>query len=231
MLYHAKRALLSGIMLISFIFLAAIPTVAQESNYEFYKHDYAKNPLEDSKSSAGKQTPKADPNSASQPLVEGVTPGSNIIPGIEPSGKAIVSISLIVSNLDFKSLKTSLEALLRIYNEKSVRTSTLYLLGLPSEHYPEELRTMFSRLSMLGAKQSLSEEPPANFKVNTVPSWIVTTNEGDVVLEGLSSPERFINSKGEFIDPKDVVSDDEESIEAKPETEPTITPTVVQTEE
>ena len=176
---------------------------SQESNYKFYPHNYAGNPMDSSNAEPG-STASPNSNNIIDPKSTNNTNPSNIIPAIEPSGKAIESISLIANNLDFAELQRCADILLKIYNEKTVRPSTLFLLGVPSKNYPADLKNRFDRLGMLGVNQVGSDQSPTNFKVKKVPSWILTTKEGDIVLEGLNSPEKLINSKGEFIDPHDL---------------------------
>jgi len=180
----------------------------RESNYKFYPHDYARSTFEGKgdENSQGKTDKATNPKSAHSGRSPDTSTGTavNSAPITEASGKPIESISLIASNLDFVSLKNCFTTLLNIFNEKAVRPSTLFLLGLPSESYTQEIKDLSQRLAMLGVVEKLLFEPPANFKVSKVPSWIITLKAGDVLLEGLDSPERFINSKGEFVDPKTV---------------------------
>lgn len=207
---------IKAVAILIFIFLAISPNhliysqetensdSGQRSNDKFYPHNYARSPLESAK------TPGASPKAEIKDTKKGPESlGSNdksssIVPNNEPSGKQIASISLIISGLDHKALEKSTEVMLTLFNEKAVRPSTIFIIGQSSELMQGQLNANLKRLSLLGVGTQVSMNPPNNFRVKKLPSWIITTADGDIVLEGLNSPAKFINSKAEFIDPKDL---------------------------
>lgn len=187
---------------LNFDFRSAI--AQEESNYKFYPHDYAKSTFEKKgqPSPAATGTPKAKTTNGKATAGKSTSP--NPVVGVEPTGKAIESLSLIIDNLNLLELKRCLEVLLNIYNEKTVRPAKIFMIGVGSPDYPKEVELLIQRLNMLGIQESVDSSPPKNFQVTKSPAWIITLKEGDIVLEGVDSPARFINSKGEFIDPKEV---------------------------
>ncbi len=64
-----------------------------------------------------------------------------------------------------------------------------------------------------------ASEIPRDYPVKLVPTWILNTEPGDVVLEGLKDPSRYINQKGEFV-MNDLLN--AEKSETKPSAEPTL---------
>lgn len=123
---------------------------------------------------------------------------ASIVPIDEPSGKSIESISLIVGGLYFAELEKSTNVLLEIFNNKNIRPSTIFIIGQSADLMKGQLNSNLKRLSLLGTNTQVLLDV-TQFKVKRLPSWIISLKDGDIVLEGLNSPIKFINSKGEFI--------------------------------
>ncbi|GEM_PF-3668730 len=47
---------------------------------------------------------------------------------------------------------------------------------------------------------SLVKTPPKELNITHSPSWVVTVEKGDILIEGIRSLSRFINSKGELLE-------------------------------
>ena len=45
----------------------------------------------------------------------------------------------------------------------------------------------------------ISSTIPSAYSVKLLPTWILGTDSGDVVLEGLKDPSPYISQKGEFV--------------------------------
>lgn len=180
--------------------------LAQPSNYEFYPHDYARSPLDGPDSVGNNDLNRKDPKEQNNKIKTPSSASKGQQGIFEIKGKAIESFGLITSGIDHAAMTANLKTMLEVYNKKNVRPSTVIAIGENAKEQPEELQKLQKRLTMLGALFPYAVEPPKNFKIEKVPAWILTLKEGDVVLEGIDSPERFINSKGEFMDPNQIAA-------------------------
>lgn len=111
----------------------------------------------------------------------------------------------------------SLGAILALSNAQSmdkdittlVATSTRLNVGLghvffvlSSFELPQLSREMLEPLKKYGADTHIRLAPPTEYKsVKKAPAWIVSTEKGDVLLEGTHEPLSFFNSRGEFVEP------------------------------
>lgn len=179
-----------------------------QSNDEFYPHDYAADPLGSaafSSSSSAKSSEEVDESPEdSGPLNASASSTSSLGPADQFSGKPIEGLSVVVNGLDSASYENSAETLLELYNQKSVKPAQIVLIGAKISG-SKKLGDYARRLALLGVSVVRAEKVPANLKISRVPAWIVSTAEGDIVLEGLKSPAKFINAKGEFVPPDDLL--------------------------
>jgi hypothetical protein len=211
----------------AFLSLSASQTLAEPDNYKFYPHNYAKSPIDGSEANrdiSGMIESKDGALVEGQEQATGQSSAALQQPLInEISGTKIEGLSLVASGIDADSLTKQLYIIIEIFNKKSVQPAQLYLIGQPDNPKPSDLKKIMKRVTMLGVEVITEIEPPAHLQISKVPTWILSLKDGDIVLEGLDSPDKFINSKGEFIEPEVVLD-----LEAEPTATPvrTAEPTV-----
>lgn len=115
------------------------------------------------------------------------------------SGKPlpINSLSLIVDTGDNEQVFTALHDMAELVVRYSIHPGAIFLYGNPQ--IPSDAPYDWVTLVTLGARISSQPDILEKYPVKSSPSWIVDTPEGEIVLEGFSTPEQFLNSDGKFI--------------------------------
>jgi len=78
----------------------------------------------------------------------------------------------------------------------NIQPGTIYMIGYPEFDEPPD---DFFPIIIRGGRATGDYRIIEQYRTNLSPTWIIRTNEGDVVLEGAPSLQKFINSKGQLI--------------------------------
>lgn len=117
------------------------------------------------------------------------------------SGIKIEALGAIFSTDDQKELEKQVNHLIKIAFRRDIPLAAIYAVGADNPNVRGNNEVM-NALWILGG--SLVGLPalvsPYDQYVEHTPSWIVYTNRGQFVLEGVAAPERFINSRGEYVE-------------------------------
>jgi hypothetical protein len=110
---------------------------------------------------------------------------------------AVNSIGLIVNSMEREHYQRALQGLLHIADTREIKISSVYTLG------NFEIATRSSLIPGVVARGGVVRvlnEIPEGYEVTLSPTYIVKTPEGEIVLEAVSSLERYFSSSGEFLD-------------------------------
>lgn len=125
------------------------------------------------------------------------------------SGLEVQSVSLIVNALDEKHFKQSVKELTDLAGATGVHAKTVYAVGnldslLPKSFTlaglalnPKEQPALL--LGLYGGNLALVEEPPRQYPVQRSPSWIITTAQGEYILEAVGPLHNYFNKKGQLV--------------------------------
>ena len=186
----------------------------KEGASKFYEKNYAKTPLKGEKRSSGndgesetKTKPeKKDAGRAEEPLIavasddeENSAPELpvSIVPEDKP-GVPVLSIGAVINSLDFTHFYRNLNSLSLLAQKHDFEIGRVYAIG--------DFQKMLASAKMLGRlmarRGQLDWLPtvPEKFKITKSPTWIVSTADGDFVIEGMPLLESFFNAKGEFVE-------------------------------
>lgn len=208
-----------------FIFILTFPcfVAAQEESRDqaggFYNKDFAKNPLgaEESKDDSGffddfKNKPKSE-----QRGFENKDP-SDIMPkkseerespdedAPSPNELKIKGMGILLNGVDEEHCFQQLNRLADIVTEKNIPTGRVIIVG-----GVENVGRLIKKLLLnsfngsglypkVGGFIEGSVTVPERYKVTLSPSWLIDTEKGEVVLEGVEKVERYITSRGTFVE-------------------------------
>ncbi len=132
------------------------------------------------------------------------------IEALEEHDIPIEKIAVIVNgkeNADtFKMLKTYSDLLIR-HDLTPEAVYTLQIPPMPPQDAPHDWVKIIIRGGKIAHKRQLIEK----YNLERVPTWILRTGEGDVLLEGYENINRFLNNKGEL--KRKVLASDENIID------------------
>ena len=109
-------------------------------------------------------------------------------------------IGAIFDTADRENLGTEVDKLVEFADKYEFSLGRMILVGFTSN--PQALTKEIGRLAVRQASMKFRRVPPERYDVKLAPSYIVSTRWGEIVLEGVSSLDRFFNEKGEYVDPK-----------------------------
>jgi len=193
---------------------------AQERGKNFFEKDFVTKQM---KEESGK--PPAPPVESQPPPVRQGTPepkqdggfvsleptpappaGTPTLPPLERfTPRKALSITAILSADDPELFTRKLSGLSKMAQEKRLVVKRVYVVG-NAANIPVGLENLMQqdesgRLLMELGEIEPAPTPPEKYKVTTTPTWIVETEEGEVVLEGAPDLERYFNFSGQFLEP------------------------------
>ncbi|MDC0357847.1 hypothetical protein OAO01_03455 [Oligoflexia bacterium] len=120
------------------------------------------------------------------------------------SGIPLKSIGVILNSSDNMHFLSNLKNLIQTAIKYDLSISRVYAIGkLPRLDADEEqfsyTKDMFT-LWLLDGLLLPSDKIPKEYNVTRSPTWILNTSEGEILLEGMLTLEKHLNSKGEFVD-------------------------------
>ena len=129
-----------------------------------------------------------------------------------PRGTKVVWLGMVVNAMDEKHYVSQLQKLIKLVDHFDLDAGRIYRLG--ASENSEKITTLEKYVLGRGGSVKFVGYVPHEYNVTSSPAWILRTESGDVVLEGIMAPERYINGKGEFIAEAigDVLTDAEEQV-------------------
>lgn len=113
----------------------------------------------------------------------------------------ITRIGAIWNSEDKEKLPELLGELNVAITEKNIRPGIIYLVGQaidPTEYF--DSGNLFGPLFAAGGVPLSVPKVPPKYPVTSSPTWIIETEQGSILLEGVYSLSRYVNASGEFVD-------------------------------
>lgn len=228
---YLKVGLLRGCVLcLSVYLLGAFPPLVRAQD-DFFPKDFAKDPMAEKekkrdssrdrstrpKKATPTPTPSPTPDAIAAQALETLKQANLISEPVVESGDAKVaamaekgekielvkvrSVSAILSALDSRDFQSRLRDLLDVADKYDLDVGPIYAVGdLRLVYDSENIIPLVAR----GATIGVVDEPPEPYaSVKRSPTFILDTEKGQVILEGFFSIQRFLTSKGEFVDNPD----------------------------
>ena len=120
------------------------------------------------------------------------------------AGKRVLSLGAIMASDDPKHLNGELGKLLAVTNRHNIALGEIYFVGTGAG-----LSQSVHLIELIGKNARIDTpiEVPSQYRVSLSPTWIVQTEEGQILLEGLSAPSNHFNARGEFVEHENPITD------------------------
>ena len=107
------------------------------------------------------------------------------------------SIGGIINSLDAQHYTNSLQQLTDFARAKNLNIGTIYTLGdmrIATEN------PNVPKVVARGGVVRMVSNIPQGYNVNLSPTWVLKTDEGEILLEAVGPLEKYFNQKGEYLD-------------------------------
>ena len=183
---------------------------------DFFDKNYAASPLKDSQGpevARPRQAPTAQatavPEQSKTPtrsdFIEGGLEDSKVndqkrddVP-VAGKGVPVYAIGMIVNSVKSDHFDAAAKQLKTFLAAHDMRAGTIYMVGYSDTTYASPY---VLPLIAMGASFENVVEVPEQYKTALSPTFIVSTAEGEVLLEAVGSLNQYFNGKGEYVDPK-----------------------------
>lgn len=135
------------------------------------------------------QDEEQDDDKEESSLLGGGAAKANLIP--------VKAIGGVVNAVDANKFKEEMNSLVDLATTYDFSIGHIYAIG---DYTKAADMDLVMKVVARGGVIEPRLTPPEAIGVTTSPVWILETDKGDVVLEGVSSIEPFLTSKGEFLD-------------------------------
>lgn len=108
------------------------------------------------------------------------------------------SMSLIVSAADHDHLHRNIERFLKLGERTHIRINTVFLIGNGAAER-KELTAIWSRVIKQQGSVKGVLGIPEPYKVTQSPTWIFKTQQGEIVLEGVEDPGKYVTQQGAVV--------------------------------
>ncbi len=184
---------------------SASPSLSQ-SKESFFEKNYAKNPLEaskemrDQRSETDTNTPESisENNNAETESLDSKFITDDDLENPDQNGIEIKWLGLIVSTKDSGIINNALSNLGEIVKKHQIKVGYIYLVGAPTgfQSFGKKLPILVEN----GAVIKFVQAVPDKYEIKRTPSWIVATEKGEILLDGVVNISGFLNSNGELLD-------------------------------
>lgn len=110
-------------------------------------------------------------------------------------GKQVITIGAIIDGTNKRHYEQCIQSLFKLSDKFEFDLDKIYITSLLNNIDKESILSLLVR----GATVSPVPAPPEEYNVTASPTWIVQTEDGQVVLEGIVDLGRYFNSRGEFV--------------------------------
>lgn len=134
---------------------------------------------------------------------KGIPSGEATVDALKEKGKQpelvkVTAVGAIFVALNAGEFQSRLRDLVDIASKYDLDVGKIYALGdLRLVYDAENIIPLVARGATVGVVDELPEQYAS---VKQLPTWILETDKGQVVLEGFTSIARFLTAKGEFVD-------------------------------
>lgn len=113
------------------------------------------------------------------------------------SAHPIKSLGVILNAMKPDHAKEYVAQLASVAFKYDLPIHNIYYVG-PIHNFPEDTDRLTVKLQ--GGSIEGGDAPPEKYPVKRSPTWIIETEKGEILLEGFLQLERFVNSKGQFVE-------------------------------
>lgn len=201
------------ILLFLICFVPATFAQEQDSRQGFFADDFVKKGFERTESKS-EDIKWIDPTKLVEQIKEQAAsnPNSNLVQS-DPSafdakrvvlgqhGEKILSLGLIVNAVDEEHAKENIEELIGLAQTNAIALNTVFAVGGIAQAKKDLPSVEYLWAKSQGARIKVTLGVPKQYDVSLSPTWIVETEQGLVLLEGIGSLKRAINAEGrlEFV--------------------------------
>ncbi|MGI6524368.1 MAG: hypothetical protein ACOX2O_03615 [Bdellovibrionota bacterium] len=114
----------------------------------------------------------------------------------EQHGKKIINIGAAINGVDQDHLKREIQKLIEAVDKHDLDAGEIFLI---TQNYAAASDIALP-LVVRGGIVTFPAQVPAEYNATISPTWILQTEEGKIVLEGVDDLNRYINKKGEFVE-------------------------------
>lgn len=184
-------------------FVPALAAAEPQGKEGFFEKDFSKSPIT---SDAQAIIPKSE-----KPTAGGDDQKAKISESVEPSPtplsadfdnrkKArIDSIGLILNALNREQAASKVKELLELANKYDFGVGQVLMVGgMPGP----EILVVTTAIVARGGEVSVSGSVPYRYKISKSPTWILKSDEGEILLEGIGSIKSDFDKDGNFIYPE-----------------------------
>lgn len=207
--------------LILFLLLFFIPSAQADDDSRpgtFYEHEFARSPLDSVEvPNAGKNHKEVAPGSKAADVkkqsMRGLgkhqpAPGGQGKPAVRSDVKSgmlagfetqpVLSIGLIVNAFDEQHMVAELETLAELLESRQLYGGHVFLMHVGELAAAADVML---KLSVFGADTHFISSLPEKYKqITRSPTWIVRTEKGEYLLEGVENLSNFITTDGGFVE-------------------------------
>ena len=187
------------IITFSSILLFTFNCIAQPK--DFYEQDFSKQPLKKGEiSNKNNSRPTKDKKNASPKAIKKEEAKSKKTTNImepETNGTKIASIGLVVAGDDIKHIEKTFRSLKSTAVKNKLPLGEITIWGGIPEGIDKKL---MAAIVIMGANLKVAFKPADTYSITQSPTWVLETKDGVVLLEGIDNVDRYINSKGEFVE-------------------------------
>jgi len=115
------------------------------------------------------------------------------------AGVEIRSLGLIVNAGDVLHGQTHMQELLGASQKYQIPISTVYAVGGMNAFNGKLPPAEWLMVKLAGGDFRVELAPPERYEVTLSPAWIVETPDGEVVLEAVTSLDKYLNREGKFV--------------------------------
>jgi len=194
------RGLLLAVPALAPAYLAAQELPAPK---EVFPRDYAiqSGGLSEPESKSPTREPKIETPRVESPDSNVATPEAEETPDKqEVAGQPIPvrAIGAVVNAMDVQHFSDTLQELAEVVIRFDLEVGKIYVIG-DLKHF-ETAKKHLTKLIARGGVLRLGSKPPAELNVTLSPAWILYTDKGRIILEATGQLDRYLNSRGEFVD-------------------------------
>lgn len=194
-----------SMLVVAFTLIGACAFGEDDSN-QFYEQNYASSPLQSETIIPGKGEEHVDLPIEKRQSTKAKNPEAKPAKETNPDtvsnvmdtrkGVKVKTIGGILNARDSKHFEVELGNLLSIATQYDLDVGKIYSLG----HYDGSNGTQMLKVIARGGSIEITWVVPEEYQVTRSPTWILDSEDGQIVLEAPESLKRYFNTKGEFIE-------------------------------
>lgn len=184
----------------------------QESQSNFFEHDFARNPLAETKAEAGSSSFEQEQQIGKLPSSQNEKGSKDSSPDKpkafadidtftetlrDSPGEKVSWIGLVIATNQKQKTELALKSLRKITRRHDLRVGQLYFIGFKNLLFED--RNLLIEFGLRGASINVDGEVPSNLPIKNSPTWIISTQKGETLLEGILDPTLFFNKEGHYI--------------------------------